>query len=102
MLFNNEKENMFFTDNFSKSKFSTFKNIFPTTKGKFGDAGRTVLLFRIEERLETFVLDFERPLPFFCGETDEVECEVVRVRFLFLDARADGMTISEFNNDDIY
>jgi hypothetical protein len=102
MLFNNEKENMFITDNFSKSMFSTFKNIFPTTKGKFGDADGTVLCFRIEERLEVFVLDFERPLPFFCGEKDGVNCEAVTVRFLFLDTGADGMAISKFNNCDIY
>jgi hypothetical protein len=102
MLFNNDKENIFITDNFSKSMFSTFKNIFPTTKGKFGDADRTVLCFRIEERLETFVLDFERPLPFFCGEADEFNCETVMVRFLFLDTGADGMAIFEYNNGDVY
>jgi hypothetical protein len=56
------------------------------------------LCFRIEERLEAFVLDFEQPLPFFFGEKDEVNCEAVTVRFLFLDTGADDMAISKFNN----
>jgi hypothetical protein len=91
----------FFTDNFSRSKFSTFKYIFPTTKGKFEADVKTLSRFVMVEGLGAFFLEYERPLPFLGDEVDGGRYLAVIVRFLFFNAGADDSVIPEVNNDDL-
>jgi hypothetical protein len=75
--------------------------MFPNIKGKVGGVTVIDLSFDIEELLDVFDLDFERPILFFCGLVSEVEGAAVFVRFLFFEIGSDAPASYKFNNNNI-